>query len=179
MFNLQQRRKGVDEDRQYINNRVAVRDKLLSREFKEIEDTVHNLPCSTINFPNPTVLYDMVLTVKPNSGMYRNGVFKFSIVVPPEYNNAPPVVKCLTRIWHPNINEDGAVCLSLLRQNSLDGMGWMPTRGIKDVIIGLDNLFGDLMDFDDPLNNEAAEMYNSNKDLFSRRVAEYISKYCR
>lgn len=39
----------------------------------------------------------------------------------------------------------------------------MPTRGIKDVIIGLDNLFGDLMDFDDPLNNEAAEMYNNNK----------------
>ena len=55
----------------------------------------------------------------------------------------------------------------------------MPTRGIKDVIIGLDNLFGDLMDFDDPLNNDAAEMYNNNKDLFARRVTEYISKYCR
>jgi ubiquitin-protein ligase len=42
-------------------------------------------------------------------------------------------------------------------------LGWMPTRGIKDVIIGLDSLFGDLMDFDDPLNVEAANMYNSNK----------------
>ena len=35
----------------------------------------------------------------------------------------PPKVKCCTRIWHPNISEDGEVCLSLLRQNSLDGLG--------------------------------------------------------
>lgn len=30
---------------------------------------------------------------------------------------------CSTRIWHPNINEDGEVCLSLLRQNSYDSLG--------------------------------------------------------
>uniref|UniRef100_A0A914RHG8 UBC core domain-containing protein n=1 Tax=Parascaris equorum TaxID=6256 RepID=A0A914RHG8_PAREQ len=53
----------------------------------------------------------------------QGGSFKFSINVPPEYNNVPPVVKCLTRVWHPNITEDGAICLSLLRQNSLDGYG--------------------------------------------------------
>ena len=35
----------------------------------------------------------------------------------------PPKVRCETRIWHPNINEDGEVCLSLLRQNSLDALG--------------------------------------------------------
>ncbi len=31
---------------------------------------------------------------------------------------SPPEVKCLTKLWHPNINEDGEICLSLLRQNS-------------------------------------------------------------
>lgn len=30
---------------------------------------------------------------------------------------------CNTRIWHTNINEDGEVCLSLLRQNSYDSLG--------------------------------------------------------
>ncbi|VDN43743.1 unnamed protein product [Gongylonema pulchrum] len=96
----------------------------------------------------------------------RGGVFKFTITVPPEYNNVPPVVKCLTRVWHPNITEDGAICLSLLRQNSLDGYGWMPTRRLIDVILGLDSLFTDLIDFDDALNAQAAQQWSTNKVSF-------------
>lgn len=29
----------------------------------------------------------------------------------------------MTRVFHPNITEDGAICLSILRQNTLDGFG--------------------------------------------------------
>ena len=75
----------------------------------------------------------------------------------------PPRVRCDTRIWHPNINEDGEVCLSLLRQNSLDALGWAPTRKLKDVTWGLNSLFGDLLNFDDPLNVDAAEHYGKDK----------------
>ena len=46
----------------------------------------------------------------------------------------PPKVRCTTRIWHPNITEDGEVCLSLLRHNSLDSMG-MYWRHIFVIII--------------------------------------------
>ena len=53
----------------------------------------------------------------------------------------PPVVKCLTKLWHPNISEEGEICLSLLRQNSIDGLGWAPTRKLKDVVWGLNSLF--------------------------------------
>lgn len=53
----------------------------------------------------------------------------------------PPSVKCLTKLWHPNISEDGDICLSLLRQNSIDGMGWAPTRKLKDIVWGLNSLF--------------------------------------
>lgn len=53
----------------------------------------------------------------------------------------PPEVKCLTKLWHPNISEEGDICLSLLRQNSIDSLGWAPTRSIKDVVWGLNSLF--------------------------------------
>lgn len=53
----------------------------------------------------------------------------------------PPTVKCLTKLWHPNISEEGDVCLSILRQNSIDGLGWAPTRRLKDVVWGLNSLF--------------------------------------
>lgn len=56
---------------------------------------------------------------------------------------------CLTRLWHPNINETGDVCLrycihyvviifyyyyyfvSILRETSIDGTGWSPARRLK------------------------------------------------
>lgn len=53
----------------------------------------------------------------------------------------PPLVHCETILWHPNISENGAVCLSLLRQSSLDGLGWAPTRRLKDIVWGLNSLF--------------------------------------
>lgn len=42
----------------------------------------------------------------------------------------------------------------------------MPTRRIHDVIHGLEQLFGDLIDFDDALNQEAAKQYHSNKVFY-------------
>ena len=50
-------------------------------------------------------------------------------------------MKCETKLWHPNISEEGDICLSLLRKNSIDGLGWAPTRRLKDVIWGLNSLF--------------------------------------
>ncbi|OBS65014.1 hypothetical protein A6R68_06453 [Neotoma lepida] len=75
----------------------------------------------------------------------------------------PPKVKCLTKIWHPNITETGEICLSLLREHSIDGTGWAPTRTLKDVVWGLNSLFTDLLNFDDPLNIEAAEHHLRDK----------------
>lgn len=50
-------------------------------------------------------------------------------------------------IWHPNIDETGAVCLSILRGTSLDGTGWAPTRTLKDVVWGVFALFTVSTDF--------------------------------
>lgn len=59
---------------------------------------------------------------------------------------------------------NGDVCLSLLRVNSIDGMGWLPTRRLKDVIFGINSLFTDLCDFDDPLNIELSEEFSKNSE---------------
>lgn len=46
----------------------------------------------------------------------------------------PPVVKCMTRVFHPNITEDGAICLSILRQNTLDGFGKFFRKQLKSYV---------------------------------------------
>ncbi|XP_058521177.1 NEDD8-conjugating enzyme UBE2F isoform X3 [Ochotona princeps] len=135
--------------------RVSVRDKLLVKEVAELEANL------------------------PYEGYYQGGKFQFETEVPDAYNMVPPKVKCLTKIWHPNITETGEICLSLLREHSIDGTGWAPTRTLKDVVWGLNSLFTDLLNFDDPLNIEAAEHHLRDKEDFRSKVDDYIKRYAR
>ena len=55
----------------------------------------------------------------------------------------------------------------------------MPTRRLTDVLHGLNSLFTELIDFEDPLNVEAAKLYATSKDSFEHRVRDYINRYAR
>lgn len=47
-----------------------------------------------------------------------------------------------------------------------------------DLISGINSLFSDLVNFEDPLNSAAAEHYTRDPKGFARQVKDYISKYC-
>uniref|UniRef100_G1SCF2 E2 NEDD8-conjugating enzyme n=1 Tax=Oryctolagus cuniculus TaxID=9986 RepID=G1SCF2_RABIT len=147
--------------------RVSVRDKLLVKGTCKV------------HFPDPNKLHCFQLTVTPDEGYYQGGKFQFETEVPDAYNMVPPRVRCLTRMWHPNITETGEICLSLLREHSIDSTGWAPTRTLKDVVWGLNSLFTDLLNFDDPLNIEAAEHHLRDKKDFWNKVDDYIKRYAR
>uniref|UniRef100_T1IP91 E2 NEDD8-conjugating enzyme n=1 Tax=Strigamia maritima TaxID=126957 RepID=T1IP91_STRMM len=158
-----------------VCKRVSVRDKLLVKEIPELQS---NLPSTcSIKFEDPHQLHNFDLIISPDEGHWRGGKFRFNIRITEEYNMVPPKVKCNTRLWHPNISEEGEICLSLLRENSIDGLGWAPTRRLKDVVWGLNSLFTDLLNFDDPLNIEAAEHYQRDKDDFNSKVRDYVQLY--
>ena len=163
--------------RQYRHSRISVRDKLLMTEVQEMENT---LPTGCkVKFDDPNALHDFCLTISPDEGFWMGGKFRFQIHVGEDYNIAPPQVKCRTRLWHPNISEDGEICLSILRQTSIDGIGgWTPTRHLRDVIWGLNSLFTDLLNFDDPINAAAAEDYQQDKDAFRLKTKQWIRSYC-
>ncbi|KAB0801297.1 hypothetical protein PPYR_05651 [Photinus pyralis] len=174
MITLSQRLK-KQQDQGVLNNRISVRDRLLARELQELAQV---LPTNClVNHDNVNDLSSFMLIIKPTEGFWQGGSFKFGVNVTEEYNMVPPIVKCLTRLWHPNISEGGEVCLSLLRQHSVDGLGWSPTRRLNDVLWGLLALFTDLLNFDDPLNIEAADMYRTSREEFQKKVNEYVIKY--
>ncbi|CAL1545904.1 unnamed protein product [Lymnaea stagnalis] len=157
--------------------RLSIRDKLLIKEVQEMEE---NLPTTCeVTFNDPSCLHQFSLTVTPDTGFWQGGRFRFSVSVPDEYNIVPPKVVCNTKLYHPNITEVGEVCLSLLRQSSYDSMGWAPTRKLKDVIWGLNSLFTDLLNFDDPLNVEAAEHYARDKESFKVKVKEFVQLHAK
>ncbi|XP_066247059.1 NEDD8-conjugating enzyme UBE2F-like [Euwallacea similis] len=177
MITLSQRLRKKNDNGNAPVPRAPIRDRLLVKEAQEMSQL---LPAScSVNYENENDLSKFTLIVQPTEGYWEGGTFKFEIVVTEEYNMVPPLVKCTTKLWHPNISETGEVCLSLLRRHSVDGMGWSPIRRLNDVVWGLHALFTDLLNFEDPLNVEAADQYRDSKEEFKAKVMEYVMHYAK
>ncbi|CAB3985854.1 ubiquitin-conjugating enzyme E2 L3 [Paramuricea clavata] len=52
--------------------------------------------------------------IVPESAPYNKGAFRIEIVFPAEYPFKPPKITFKTKIYHPNIDEKGQVCLPII-----------------------------------------------------------------
>lgn len=116
------------------------------------------------NFPEPEDTMNFELEIKPDEGMYKGGHFKFSFSINNNFPHEPPKVKCLQKIYHPNIDLEGNVCLNILRED------WKPVLNLNSVMIGLQYLFLE-PNATDPLNKDAATILQKNRDQFKNEVA--------
>ena len=94
--------------------------------------------------------------IGPDDSPYEGGIFLFSIHFPTDYRFKPPKITFLTKIYHPNINLNGSICLDILMDQ------WSPALIISKVLLSISSLLSD-PNPDDPVNSEAANLYKTNK----------------
>ena len=51
----------------------------------------------------------------PDESPYAGGVYFLTIEFPSDYPFKAPKVKFTTRIYHPNINKNGDICIDILK----------------------------------------------------------------
>lgn len=110
------------------------------------------------------------LTVSPDEGIYREGHFNFELTFSESYPIEPPQARCLNRIFHPNIDREGKICLNILRED------WSPALDLQSIVIGLLFLFLEVSG-KDPLNKQAASALNDDPAKFARLVRQTLAGY--
>ena len=55
-----------------------------------------------------------LMIVGPPDTLYEGGFFAAQLDFPNDFPNSPPTMTFKTPIWHPNVYNDGKVCISIL-----------------------------------------------------------------
>lgn len=117
----------------------------------------------TTEFPDPDDILNFTLYIEPDEGMYKGGRFTFKFDVGKSYPHEAPKIRCQEKIYHPNIDLEGKICLNILRED------WKPVLNLNAVIVGLQFLFLE-PNASDPLNKDAADDLRKDREAFKRNV---------
>ena len=92
----------------------------------------------------------------PAGTSYEGGLFTAELYLPDEYPMVPPKVLFRTKIFHPNIDKLGRICLDILKDK------WSPALQIRAVLLSIQALMS-APNLDDPLDEEIANFWKQDE----------------
>jgi ubiquitin-protein ligase len=113
-----------------------------------------------------------VILKGPQKTPYENGNFILDITFPSEYPFKPPVIKFCNRVYHPNINDKGAICLDILKDQ------WSPALSIFKVIISISSLLAS-PNPNDPLSPDVANVYKNDIEKYNKTARDWTNLYAK
>jgi ubiquitin-conjugating enzyme E2 D/E len=143
--------------------------KRILREFTDLQK--EPVPgCSAGPVEESNIYHWSGMIVGPEGSPYSGGVFEVDIHFPTDYPFKPPKITFKTKIFHPNINAHGGICLDILKDQ------WSPALTITKVLLSISSLLTDANP-NDPLVPEIAHIYTTNRAEFDRMAREWTLRH--
>jgi ubiquitin-conjugating enzyme E2 G1 len=89
----------------------------------------------------------------------------------------------ISEMWHPNVYEDGKVCISILHPPGEDELNtqesaderWRPILGVEQILMSVISMLSDPND-ESPANLDAAVMWRNDRAAFKKKVRQIVRK---
>ena len=145
----------------------------IKRLHKEMQDMINDPPANcSAGIVDQDIFHWKATIIGPEGTPYHGGVFNLSIHFSPEYPFKSPKINFQTKIYHPNINSAGQICLDILKTE------WSPALTISKVLLSICSLLND-PNPDDPLVSEIANEYKTNRQKFIENASIWTMNFAQ
>ncbi|KAF2651883.1 ubiquitin-conjugating enzyme [Lophiostoma macrostomum CBS 122681] len=118
----------------------------------------------------------------PEGTPFEGGVFPAELKFPKDYPLAPPTMRFLVDVWHPNVYANGNVCISILHPPGDDphqyeqaSERWSPIQSVEKILISVMSMLAEPND-ESPANVDAARMWREKRADYEKIVKENVRK---
>ncbi|XP_010506931.1 PREDICTED: ubiquitin-conjugating enzyme E2 8-like [Camelina sativa] len=143
-----------------------------SWEHRKAKTNSKQYKCSRCVIVDDSIFKWEATLIGPVNTPYEGAVFKMSINFPPDYPNNPPKICFVTKICHPNISDNGAIYLRLLKSTY-----WHPMLIILLFKRLVEKLIEPEVDEEDQINKNLANLYKSDRARFEAMAREITNHY--
>lgn len=143
---------------------------LTKRIMDEYKDINHNDYGMSASMNEEDCTQWNIIFFGPTDSPYEGGVYKIKLNFVDKYPFEPPKCQFVTKMYHPNIDMAGRICLDILKSN------WSPALSIAKMILSIISLLSD-PNPNSPLNGEAGQLYLKDKETYNNKIKEYTKNY--
>eukprot|EP01063_Lacrimia_lanifica_P029319 TRINITY_DN4448_c0_g1_i1.p2 TRINITY_DN4448_c0_g1~~TRINITY_DN4448_c0_g1_i1.p2 ORF type:complete len:266 (+),score=123.98 TRINITY_DN4448_c0_g1_i1:45-842(+) len=122
----------------------------------------------------------------PKETPYETGIFHATLTFTEEFPMKPPELKFVSEFWHPNVYNNGTVCISILHPPGTDElnsaetaqMRWTPVQSLEKVMLSVISMIADPDPAESgaPANVDALVEFRKDKEAYARRVKALVAK---
>ncbi|KAI5063055.1 hypothetical protein GOP47_0021602 [Adiantum capillus-veneris] len=105
----------------------------------------------------------------PDDTPWEGGIFSLRLTFGEHYPEKPPRVRFTSEVFHPNVYSDGTLCMDIIQD------AWSPCHNVSTILTSIQSLLTDPNPAS-PANPEAAHLFQSDMQLYNRRVRQCVRK---